>query len=67
MSVFDTIKTWKWRIVRADHTMQSFCELVKVNPSLMSQYISGQIKPSIERYDLIEGKLREFEKAQHDS
>ena len=61
MSAKTIIKTWKWRIIKAEHTAKSFAELIDVAPSLLSEYCSEKKTPSIERFDLIENKLREME------
>lgn len=61
MNTRDTIKSWKWRIVRAGHSQMSFAVLINVSVPALSGYINGNITPSIERFELIEGKLRELE------
>ncbi len=60
MNAKETIKSWKWRIVKADHSAKSFAELVGISPSLLSEYWTKKKSPSIERFDLIENKLREL-------
>lgn len=60
MATKEIIQSWKWRIVKAGHTAKSFAELIEISPSLLSEYWSGAKSPSIERFDLIENKLREL-------
>lgn len=60
LSARETIQTWKWRIVKAGHSQKSFLALDGVNiaQSLFSDYLNGKKDPSIERFDLIENKLK---------
>jgi transcriptional regulator with XRE-family HTH domain len=60
LSAKETIKTWKWRIVKAGHNGITFAELLGIAPSVLSEYMSGKKSPSLERYDHIEGKLKEL-------
>lgn len=60
MSIRDSINTWRWRIVKAGHNLRSFSKMLGIAPSLFSEYCSGKKDPSIERYELIEGKLKEL-------
>lgn len=59
----DIIASWRWRIVKANHTIKSFCALIDLNPSQMSEYLQGNVSPSVDTFDKIEGKLLELEAA----
>lgn len=56
----ETIKTWKWRITKAGLSQQEFAKQVSIAPSILSQYITGNATPLIDRFDEIEGKLQEL-------
>lgn len=60
MTTKETIQSWKWRIVKAGHTAKSFADIVDISPSLLSEYWTEKKSPSIERFDLIEGKLKDL-------
>ena len=60
MLASETIKTWKWRIVKAELSNNEFAEKVGISANLLSQYLTGATTPSIERFDEIEGKLKEL-------
>lgn len=60
MNFDETIKSWRWRIVKANHSIQSFSELVNLFPSQMTTYFSGKVRPSIGIFERIENKLREL-------
>lgn len=57
----DIITSWRWRIVKTNHTIKSFCSLIDLNPSQMSEYLKGNVSPSVDTFDKIEGKLLELE------
>ena len=61
MTAKNKIKSWKWRIVRTEHSAKSFAALVKVPATQLSEYFSGKKTPSLKRFDFIEGKLKELE------
>lgn len=56
----ETIKTWRWRIVKAGFNVRKFSALPGINipASLFSEYLNGKKSPSLERFDLIEDKLK---------
>ena len=60
MSIRETIKTWKWRIAKTGKSMNEISKELNISPSVLSQYCSGFISPSIERFDLIEEKLKDL-------
>lgn len=60
LNASETIQTWKWRIVKAGYNQKTFAELLEIAPSLFSEYLARKKDPSLERYDLIEGKLKEL-------
>lgn len=60
MNAKETIHSWRWRIVKAGYTAKGFAELVDIPQSLLSEYMSGKKTPSIDRFDYIEGYLREL-------
>lgn len=60
MNAKETIKTWRYRIVKANLNASQFGEMIGVSSSLLSQYMGGKISPSLENFDLIESKLKEL-------
>ena len=60
MNAKDTIATWKWRIVKANISAKAFSESLGIQPQQFSLYITGKQNPSIERFDMIEGKLKDL-------
>lgn len=60
MGVKETIKTWKWRIIKAGFKLQDFAAAVEIPQGQISNYCAGRIVPSLERFDIIEGKLKEL-------
>lgn len=60
MSIQEKIKSWKWRIVKAEYNVKSFADLMGFSASSMSEYMSGKKKPSIDRFEEIENKLKEL-------
>jgi len=61
MNASETIKSWRWRLKRIRHKSKDFAPLIGIDQSLFSAYCSGRISPSIERFDLIENKIKELE------
>lgn len=55
------IATWRWRIVKAGHTVRSFAAMYGFNAGKISQYCSGKIIPRIDTFDQIEASVRELE------
>lgn len=53
----ETIKTWRERIRKAGHTQHSFAKEINMGENLLSQYIIGNVSPSIESYQRIENGL----------
>lgn len=64
MDIKETIKSWRWRIVRAGHNGKTFSELIGISNVALSEYISGKKKPSLDRFDMIEKTILEAEKKQ---
>ena len=62
MQINETIKSWRWRIVRVEMSQDSFCDTIQVSRAALSNYISGKKDPSLKSYQKIEGKLLELEK-----
>jgi len=60
MNARETIQSWRWRIVKAGHNTRSFANLLDMSPSIFCEYFKGTKSPSIERFDVIENKLREM-------
>lgn len=60
MDIRETIKSWQWRIVKAGYRQGSFADMLEIAPSLFSEYINGKKDPSLERFELIENKLKEL-------
>lgn len=58
MNAKETIMTWKWRLAKAGVTAKWFCGELGITQQQFSQYLSGKQNPSLERFDLIEGKLK---------
>lgn len=61
MALKEKMKSWKWRIIRVGHSQASFCKEVSITPAALSGYISGQVNPSIKRFEHIENTLLELE------
>ena len=61
MNVHETIKDWRWRIVRAGHTQASFCADLNLSKAAMSEYLSGKKDPSIKTFNKIEKRLKILE------
>jgi transcriptional regulator with XRE-family HTH domain len=57
------IATWDWRIRRVGMTAQEFASAAGVLNSSLSEYKSGRQMPRPRQYEIIEGKLKELEKA----
>lgn len=57
----DELKTWKWRIYKTGNTIKSFAQLVGVNKSQISQYVTGVRMPSLRVFDKIEKYLQSIE------
>lgn len=57
----DEIKTWKWRIYKTGNTIKSFSQLVGVNKSQISQYVTGIRTPSLRVFEKIEKYLKTIE------
>lgn len=58
MGAREIIKTWKWRIKKANYSMGDFAKFTGVSPSLISDYCNGKRTPSLQRFDLIENTLK---------
>lgn len=58
MNAKETMLTWKWRLAKAGVTAKKLCEELGIDQSQFSQYVTGKQTPSLERFDLIEGKLK---------
>lgn len=58
MNASETIETWRWRIIKAGYKSKDFAALLDIDGSLLSAYCKGRVKPSLERFDLIENKLK---------
>ena len=57
-----TIKSWRWRILRAGYAnVRQFCENIGIPESMMSEYLTGKKYPSLKRFDLIEKHLKGIE------
>ncbi len=61
MDVKKTIADWRWRIVKAGYTQSSFARELGIAPSSLTDYFSGRIMPSLERFELIENTLADHE------
>lgn len=60
MTTEETIRTWRWRIVKSNNTIKTFAALIEMNPSDLSQYIKQNRRPRLDTFDRIESKLREL-------
>lgn len=60
MIIKEVIGTWRWRIVKAGYKCSKFAEEIGVPLPTLSLYMSGTKTPSVKRFDLIEGKLRDL-------
>lgn len=60
MSHQDTIKTWKWRITKAGYKKGDFAAEIGIPRPMLSNYLHGRATPSLDRFDLIEDKLKEL-------
>lgn len=58
MNTREIISTWKWRVVKAGYNQKNFAKLLGISPSLFTEYQKGKKDPSLERFDLIENKLK---------
>ena len=58
MNASETVATWRWRIVKSGVQARDIAAALGIDPSLFSSYCSGRITPSLERFDLIEDKLK---------
>lgn len=56
----ETVKSWKWRITKAELKVYEFCEKIDMHPQQFSRYLTGDINPSMETFDKVEGKLKEL-------
>jgi transcriptional regulator with XRE-family HTH domain len=61
LNIKGIIKSWGWRIVRLDHTLPSFADLINISRTNLSHYISGRASPKIETIELIENSIRRME------
>jgi len=57
----ETIKTWRWRIVKAGFKISEFAATIGVQPARMTGYMSGKVRPRSDIFDKIEGKLKEHD------
>ena len=60
MTSKETIASWKWRITKSGHNQRSFCALLGITEASLSQYISEKMRPSLDTFDKIEGKLQDL-------
>jgi hypothetical protein len=60
MHTDEIIKSWRWRIAKAGHKMGSFCVLINIAPSALSEYQSFKKSPSLKRFNLIEQTLKDM-------
>jgi len=58
--VREIIASWRWRITKAGLKIKDFCALIDLKPGQMSGYLSGEVTPSIDTFEKIEGKLKEL-------
>ena len=56
----EIITSWRWRITKAGLKIKDFCALIYLKPGQMSGYLSGEVTPSIDTFEKIEGKLKEL-------
>jgi len=59
-SVREIISSWRWRITKAGLKIKEFCALIDLKPGQMSGYLGGDVTPSIDTFEKIEGKLKEL-------
>lgn len=61
MRAQEIVKTWKFRIIRAGHTLRSFSDMAGVGYGQLASYIRGDVPPGIVLFDKIEGALKALE------
>lgn len=61
MNAKETVKSWRWRIVRVEYTATQFADMLGISRGVFSEYLTAKKAPSLERFDIIESKLRELE------
>lgn len=54
----ETVSTWAWRALKAGYRQNALADELGIPRGLMSEYINGKKKPSIERFQEIENFLR---------
>lgn len=53
-----SVATWRARIKMADKTEAGFAAEVGISKSVLSGYLNGRNKPTIDKFELIENRLR---------
>lgn len=57
----DVIASWKWRIIKAGHTVKSFCAENDENASQVGRYIKKGSGITTDTFERIEGKIKALE------
>lgn len=60
MTNLEKVQSWRWRIVKADYNYQNFANELGISKQVLSHWINGRNKPSAEKIDLIEARLKEL-------
>lgn len=59
MTAKEIISTWRWRIIKAGFkNYGAFAKELRIQPALLSLYMTGKKSPSVKKFDLIETTLR---------
>lgn len=60
MTNLEKVQSWRWRIVKADYNYQDFASDIGISKQVLSHWINGRNKPSAEKIDMIEARLKEL-------
>lgn len=54
------IESWPWRLKKAKVQQKDFAPMVGLDESRLSLFFGGKATPSLETFELIENKLKDF-------